>query len=357
MIKKLLSFVLMVSVFAINFGFIGVTTPQTVEAAGVVTAFSDTVSNLSASTVANHTIQFTTPTGVAATTGTIILTFNNSTSTGSVDYTDIDIKDDGADLTINGASPSGAAWGAVNTGGGVITLTNGSTAVAAGSVVNIEIGTNATYTVQGTHQMTNGVAGSTILRLSGTFGDAGTLSMSIITNSVVQVSAEVLATLSFAISSNALYFGNLNPSGPCFARNTNPGFVTCPQTTDSPAFTMTASTNGNSGYSISVVGDTLRSGLSNTITPNASALGSSFGNEQFGLTISPSGGSGTAVAPYATAGSYAYTATTATPVTVASASIPSLNTTYSVSYIANIAATTEAGSYTTAHTYVATGNF
>ena len=43
--------------------------------------------------------------------------------------------------------------------------------------------------------------------------------------------------------------------------------------------------------------------------------------------------------------------------TVATSTTPSAITTYSVRYLANIAALTEAGSYTTSNTYVATGNF
>lgn len=354
MIKKFVSFVLMVGIVAVNFGFLGLITPRVVSAVGTVTAFSDTLSNSTASTVSNHTIIFTTPTGVASG-ATIILTFNNTTNTGSVVFGDIDLQDNGADVTL-AAAPTGATWGAVNTSSTVITFTNGTTVVPAGHTVTIKIGTNTSVGGVGTHQITNGPAGSTVLRLSGTFNDIGSLAMPIIANSIVAVTAEVLASLTFTISSNALYFGQLNSAGSCFAKNTDPGFVTCPQTTEAEAFNMTAATNGTSGYTISVLGDTLRSGLTNTITANATNLTSSPGSEQFGLRINASGGTGAVSAPYTAAG-YAYTGTTSTPATVATVGTPSLTTTYSVRYIANISTATEAGSYTTAHTYVATGNF
>ena len=347
MIKKLMSFVLMVGVVAINFGFF---VPSTAMAAGTVTAFSDTVSNLTASTAADHLIRFTTPTGIAAG-ATVILTFNNSTNTGSVAFGDIDLQDDGVDVTL-AAAPTGATWGAVNTSSTVITFTNGTTPVAAASVVTIKIGTNATG---GVNRITNGAAGNTILRVSGTFNDIGSVAMAIVANSIVVVSAEVLATLSFTISSNALYFGNLNSAGSCFAKNTDPGFVTCPQTTEAEAFNMTAATNGTSGYTLSVQGDTLRSGA-NTITALGSNTASSPGSEQFGLRGTHTGGSGTVQAPYLAAG-YAYAGTTSTSSLFAQSTSASTTTTYSVRYLANIAAVTEAGSYATAHTYVMTGNF
>ena len=339
----------MVGIVAINFGFM---TPKLANAAASVTAFSDTVSNLTASTVANHTIVFTTPTGVASG-ATIILTFNNGTSDTGILYTDVNIKD-GASVLPLAAAPSGATWGFVNTSSVILTFTNGTTPVTAGHVITILIGTNATSPT-GVHQITNGTAGTTILRLSGTFSDYGSIAMAIVANSIVVVSAEVLATLTFSISSNALYFGNLNPAGPCFAQNSNPGYVSCPTTTETEAFNMTASTNGTSGYSLSVQGDTLRS-AGNTITALASNTASSPASEQFGLRATATGGSGAVLAPYAASG-YAYTGTTATAAPFASASVATVLTTYSVRYLANIATTTEAGSYTTAHTYVMTGNF
>ena len=348
--KKFFSFVLMLGIMVFNFGFLS---PSIVSAASL-TSMKDTVTNLTASTVANHTIQFTTPTGVASG-GTIILTFDNSTSIPvGLDYTDIDLADDGVDVVLAG-TPTGATWGAVNTSSTIITFTNGTTAVAAGSVITIEIGTNATSVATGDQQITNGPAGTTVLRISGTFGDTGAISMAIIANSIVAVSAEVLGSITFTVSDNTIYFGNLRTAGACFAQGTDPGYVTCPTTTETEAFNMTAGTNAPTGYTITVQGATLTSG-GNTITALAANTASSPGSEQFGIRIDESGGIGTVSAPYAAVG-YAYTATASTPETVATASGPSATTTYSTRYLANIASDTEAGSYSTSHTYIATGNF
>ena len=341
----------MLGVVALNLGYLMM--PKMTSAAGSLTAFSDTVSNLTASTAANHTIVFTTPTGVAAG-QTITLTFDNSTSTTGVVYTDINFKDGASTLTL-GSSPSGATWG-VSNASPVITITSGTGTIAAGHVITIIIGTNATSPT-GVHQITNGAAGTTSLRIAGTFTDTGAISMAIITNGVVALSAEVLASLTFTLSSNAIYFGNLRTSGnTCWAQGSNPGYVACPTVAEAEAFNMTAGTNGTTGYSISVQGTTLTSGA-NTITPLAVSTAPSIGSEQFGIRMIPSGGIGSVTSPYATAGQYAFAATSSTASQVASATGPSATTTYSVRYMANISPITKAGSYTAAHTYIATGNF
>lgn len=348
MIKKLLSYMLIASIVSINFGFLF---PRIADAA-FLTTLSDTVSNLSASTAANHLIRFTTPTGVAAG-ATIVLTFDNSTNVGSVAFGDIDLQDAGSDVVL-AATQSGTTWGVVKTSSTVITFTNGSTAVTAGHVITIKIGTNATG---GVNQIINGAAGTTTLRISGTFGDTGVMSNFIVSNSVVTLSAEVLATLTFTLSQNAIYFGNLRSSGnTCWATYTNPGYVSCPTISEAEAFYMTAGTNGSTGYSISVQGTTLTSGA-NTIPALAVSTAPSIGNEQFGIRAQVTSGPGTVSAPYSTLGQYAFAANGTTASTIASAPAPSATTTYSVRYMANISPITKAGSYTAAHTYIATGNF
>jgi|GEM_PF-774645 len=338
-------------IFAIS-GF--VLSPRVI--AGSLTSMSDTVTNLSATAVANHTIVFTTPTGIAAG-ATLILTFDNSTSIHtSMTYTDMDLLDDGTNVTL-AASAAGTTWGAVRTSGTVITFTNGSTPVVAGSIITIKIGTNAASQSNGVYQIANGSAGTTSLTFSGTFGDSGVLSMPIITNSIVSLAATVLPTISFTISHNAIYFGNLTTANTCWAQNTDPGNVTCPTQTETEAFNMTAATNGTGGYTLTVQGATLTSGA-NTITALASATAPNPANEQFGLRMNVSGaGSATVPATYGTAGQYAYTATASTAATVASTAVATLSNTFSVRYIANISPITESGSYTTSHTYIATGNF
>jgi hypothetical protein len=79
------------------------------------------------------------------------------------------------------------------------------------------------------------------------------------------------------------------------------------------------------------------------------------GTEQFGFRLTASGGNGAVVAPYAASG-FAFN-TAGLPDQVATSTTASANTTYSARYLANINASTEAGSYTATLTYVATANF
>lgn len=344
---------IVLSVFSIAI-FFTYMNPSLVVAASL-SSLKDTQTSEKASTAGNHTIVFTTPTGVSAS-STIILTFDNSTNIpAGLDYTDIDLTDDATDVTL-AAAPSGATWGVVRTSSTVITFTNGSSAVAGGSVISIEIGSNATFGTTGDQQIINGSAGTTKLTITGSFSDTGIIGIPIIADDTVVINAIVQPTITFTVSDNTIFFGNLSSSVACFAQGTDPGSVTCPTTTETEAFNMTAGTNATSGYIITVQGPTLTSG-GNTILPLASATASSPGTEQFGLRFNASGGSGVVTAPYATAGQYAYTGTATIPAQVASYTGPSATTTYSGRYIANISSATEAGVYTANHTYVATATY
>lgn len=342
MIKKIISSVLMFALIVVSSGIL---TPFVANAASI-TSFTDTVTDLTASAVANHNIVFTTPTGVASG-QTIILTFNNSTSiNASLDYTDIDVKDDGVNVTL-AATPSGATWGAVRTSGTVITLTNGTTAVAAGSVITILIGTNATNQSTGVRQITNGSAGTTILSISGTFTDTGSLAMPIVSNGVVSVSGTVNPTISFALSSNTISLGTL---------------TTGSATTGS--HTISAATNAPGGYAVTYNGPTLTSGL-NTI-PVYTAGSSTPGTAGFGINLkanttpsvgaNPTTNSGTCgvATNYNTSNTYAFVASTPTAITAVTAPADCV---FTASYVANISSTTPAGSYSAAITYVNTGTF
>jgi hypothetical protein len=337
-----------------------------VATAANLTSMKDTLSPASgafnaekAATVANHTIVFTTPTGVAnSTTGAIVLTFDNSTSIPvGLTFADIDLDDDGTPITLAGTAGA-STYKVVRTSATVLTFdsqTSG-TAIAGGSVITIRIGTNATTGGTGTFQITNGSAGTTLLTISGAFGDTGTIGIPIIADDVVLINALVQPSISFSVSDNAIFFGNLRTAGACFAQGTDPGAVTCPQTAEIEALNLQAGTNASSGYIITAQGDTLKSG-GNSITALAVNTASSPASEQFGMRINITSGTGTATAPYAASG-YAWTPTASTAVQVASATgAPSATTIYSVRYLANIAAVTEAGTYTASHTYVATATY
>ncbi|MFO0702936.1 MAG: hypothetical protein U0514_03715 [Candidatus Andersenbacteria bacterium] len=158
-------------------------------------------------------------------------------------------------------------------------------------------------------------------------------------------------SITFSISANAVSFGSVNATASRYA-TTGGG-----SGSETEAHTLTVLTNAQNGYIVLVRGSTLTSPLGPTIT----AIGGtntlpSPGSEQFGLRLTRTSGSGTVTAPYAASG-FAYAADASTTSQVASGIQDSTPTVFSVRYLANVAQTTEAGSYVTTLTYVATATF
>lgn len=163
-------------------------------------------------------------------------------------------------------------------------------------------------------------------------------------------------TLTFSISDNTIEFGTLSASAVRWADDSGGS------ATEVSAHTMSASTNGSGGYTITVNGNTLtHTNPSYTITAiggTAVDVTAGIGTEQFGIRLTASGGNGAVSAPYNGASNYYAFDTASFPDQVASdPDGDDVPTTYSVFYAANIANTTEAGSYSAILTYIATGNF
>ena len=183
--------------------------------------------------------------------------------------------------------------------------------------------------------------------------DTGDAIIEIIADDQVAVTAGVNATLSFAITGdNTIGFGTLD-SGAIRYATTDSGSAS-----EVSAHTLTVGTNSTSGYSITVEGNTLKDGTPEITIIGGTETALAFGGEQFGIRISSTGGTcdNAEVAPYNHATSYAYDAVSAADQIVSCGSA-SGTTTFSIYYGANIAANTEAGNYTAALTYIATGNF
>ena len=337
--------------------------PQSVLAAALVNKF-DTLSSQKISTPANHEIVFRTPTGVAVTGRTISLTFPSGFNMNSLTFADIDFAHSAGaqssctgvsfatDNTIAAAAGAGT-WGAA-LAGQVVTLTapTDSVAIAANSCLRVKIGTNATTGATGTIRITNHSTPATYqLAIGGTFADTGNIAFNILTDDQVAVTAQVSETLSFTLSSNAIGFGALGTGAAKYA-TTGGGTATA----NTVAHTIDIATNAANGYTATVAGNTLTYGSSTIDAIGASAVTTAIGTEQFGINISSSGGSGTVSAPYATASNYAFDSA-AFPDEIVKSTVASAATTYSLRYIANIAALTEAGEYSSTLTYVATANF
>lgn len=135
-------------------------------------------------------------------------------------------------------------------------------------------------------------------------------------------------------------------------------------TTGSDSHTMVVSTNAVNGFTITVFGSTLTSGT-NSIDALLAAAASSLGSKQFGINLvdntSPNIGAdpigtapiGSAATGYDAANQFKFVSGN----TVASATNAINQTTFTVSYIANISTDTAGGTYTTTLTYSATANF
>jgi len=328
--------------------------------AASLSALSDTMSSLKVSTLSSHTIRFTTPTGANQNTDTIIITFPSdfnftSKTIGSVTFTH------GATTGLEStetlaAAPSATAWGAVFSGtqNRILTLTAPSDGTGAAVLAPND---KVVITYDSTNSTNASTPGTYVIDIAGTFGDTGTISVNLIADDTVSVSATVQQAITFTISTSTIYFGNLSSGAAKYASSTN----TSGDSTETIAHTLAVSTNAPSGYAITVRGQTLTSqqNPANTIdATGGTAVSSSAGTEQFGIRATASGGTGSTIDSTFSGGStYGYDATATTSVSFASGSGATNTTTYSLRYLANIAGTTEAGTYAASLVYVATANF
>ena len=321
--------------------------------AAPVTSASNTMSNLTVSATSTHAIRFISPTGAADLTDTIVITFP-----ANFDFTGKAISglsfthgaSTGLESTeVFAAVPTASSWGAVFSGtqNRILTLTAPTDGIGA-AVVAVNDRIIISYTAINSVNPTS--PGSYLIGISGTFSDTGDITVNILTNSQVLISAVVPQSLTFSISDNSIGFGTLLAASARFADGTGVGAGA-----EGEAHNLIVGTNASNGYSMTVAGNTLTSGV-NTITGiGAANTASAAGTEQFGIRMTATGGTGSVVVPYAASG-FAFDSA-AFPDQIATATGASSNTTYSARYIANIGANTEAGNYTANLTYVATANF
>ncbi len=331
--------------------------------AASLNTLSDTLSSVKVNTLSDHTIQFVTPSGVAASQN-ISITFPNGWNLGSLGATSTDFATSTSascsgftDALLTNGTASGLNWGVATTSQS-ITITSGTAVIPANRCVQIKLGSNAISQASGTSQITNpSSATSSILTIGGTFGDTGIITVNIITDDTVAMTGTVNQSLSFVISTSTIYFGVLGSGGAKFASSTN----TSGDTSETIAHTLAVGTNAPSGFTLSVRGQTLTSLQSASNTINAiglSAASSTNAIEQFGFRATEAGGTGVSVAsPYNFATSYGYSATATTSATLATGSGATPTSTFSLRYVTNIAAVTEAGTYAANLVYVATANF
>lgn len=343
--KKVISLHLILGVLLLTAG-------SQIAYAAPLTALSNIMSSAKITTASSHAIRFTTPTGAADNTDTIVITFPSdfnftSKTIGTVSFTHGATTGLEATETL-AASPSTTAWGAVFSGtqNRVLTLTAptdgvGTATVAPGDKIIIS------YTSANSINATT--AGNYSVDIAGSFGDTGSILVTVLNDDQVQVSATVAQSITFSISDNTIGFGTLTSANARFATGDTLG-----GTSEVGAHDVVVGTNAANGYTMSLNGNTLTYSTFTIATTSANTA-STVGSEQFGLRLVASGGIGAVTAPYAAAG-FAFDSNTF-PDQIASATGASANTTYSARYIANIAPNTEAGAYTATLNYIVAANF
>ncbi len=368
MIKKITSTFLLIATF---FVIGGASLFPSIAIAATITSARDTMTRLKTSTTSDHSLAFTLPTGVTFDSNDelrVDFPHSSAFTQGGTWATGDFTFNDGTARTVNAveatASPNGAVAGCTNGANNVgveIDTTNlvFSVIPCGGSFTASSTAASVIFTIDGTTAdgtLTNpSSTGSYTIVVSneednnGSDDDTVSIAVRIIADDQVVVTATVDPTFTFSLSSNSVALGTLSASTP-----------------SSGSHTVSAATNGSGGFSISYNGATLTS-ASNTISAiGATAAASSVGTEQFGINLrdnaTPNVGtdvtqnSGTCGygTQYGTADSFAYVAGATTTITNVSAAADCV---YTVSYMANIASSTEAGLYSTTIDYIGTGMF
>lgn len=221
---------------------------------------SDTLSDSDKGVVSNHTISFTTSdTGQLATGENFTITFASGfVIPDSLDYTDVDLKVDGGDQSIAATSSSGV-WGVdVATTTRIITIDSDNTSIGTGTIVEIQIGTNATFTETGDQQITNPNPGSSTsypITIGGTMDDSGITRVVIIDD--VTMTASVDTTLTFNIYGTA---SSTDINGvDTFATSTATSMAFGTLESGTPKVLgqrLTVETNALNGFSVTIIQDT-----------------------------------------------------------------------------------------------------
>jgi hypothetical protein len=350
--------ILKISALIMILAMIGLGLPYPYAQAAALTNTSVSMSTLASDTAADYIVQFTTPTGVAAA-GTIILTFPGGTdvnsATDDLDFTDVDLEDDGVDLVL-AAGAAGATWGCGVTET-AITFTSGTGTIVAGSVVTIEVGTDASG---GNKQMVNQTTAENkadrTLDITGTFGDTGSINVYVNpAEGDVTVSATVDPTLSMALTGTTPNLGTLDTNGADLDAGAAGNQI--------PGTKITVSTNADDGVDITVkdLALGLNDGANNIddvdVVP---ANWAAQAGEAFGIMATETGAKWDAGNNYVTddeGKTYWDLTTTASDTTIYNgAGVESAKEIYA-GFNAQIAATTVAGSYTDTVTFVATATF
>lgn len=323
--------------------------------AAAVSAMKDTVSRQEISVQGTHAFSFTTATALTAT-QTINIAFDTAADSFTLDATIADTDFSGASglaFVANIGACSGTAsevYPSVDASAPgesyTLTVCTGDT-VSAGAIA---------FTIDNNEITNPGVAGDYRIDIT-TTSDSGSLALVILDDDTVSVTATVDPTVTFSISDVAIGFGVLDATQECWANAAPP--AACDSSTEA-AHTFSLGTNATGGVALTYNGATLTSPGADTISV-ATIAGDADGTpttEQFAMGFDDN------AATFTFADTAAYDESLNNYKFVASSTLPILSidgpvasTSIDAHYIANISASTEAGSYSTTITYIATGTF
>lgn len=219
-----------------------------------LTYIKDTLGNSAPSETSNHTIQFLSPTGVAAGQTITVVIPSGFTGSSSINEDDVDFEINGTDETVVDGAAGANDWGLTWSGNTLILTAGGSESLGINATATIKIGTNADAGGSGVAQLTN-PAGITSYEFTATAGpsDSGQFRVAIVDD--VLVTANVDTTLTFTISGVA--DGEAVNSSPTTTAttttsNTLPFETLVPNTSKTLAQDLAVATNARNGFVVTV---------------------------------------------------------------------------------------------------------
>lgn len=237
---------------------VGLPSLRFAEAANV-TNFSDTLSESAPGVDANHTIRFTTPSGVG-TGETIVLTFEAPFNPASVDYTDIDVATTSGEFSL-AANCLGSELASASFSGDVLTITmcEAGSNIAPNGTTTIEIGTHATNQTVGDQAINNPATPgfSYQIGLVAGSGPADTGETLIAIVDTVQVTASVDTLFNFTVDgvTGGQAVNTADSTGGTTTATSIPFGVLEANTASTAAQDLTVLTNARNGFVVTVQTD------------------------------------------------------------------------------------------------------
>ncbi len=232
---------------------LGLSSIRFAEAANV-TSFSDTLSDSAPAVVSDHTIAFTTPTGVANGQTVTVSFANGPFVVGTVDYTDIDVATTSGEFSL-ATNCAGSEMASAAFSGTTLTITmcaGDGGLIAANGTTTIQIGLNA---AGGNAQLTNPAVGSYEINLTAGASDTGSTRVAIISSVNVTASVDTLFTFTVGGVAGGQGVNQADTTGGTTTATTIPFGELSAGNASTAAQDLTVSTNARNGFVVTVTAD------------------------------------------------------------------------------------------------------